>query len=543
MWGKALVAIDSIRGYLLEVDCNNDNTRILNPRHVNEFIGTTGLAIAGDTLWMTRGDSVYTCDLAELEPRHFATLPYPANGVAIWGSTLYVSCQKTGYIFVFSCKTGEEITRFYAPGVGIENLTVRGEQLWVCDTVEQSIYCMDRATGSINYSLLAPFESPTGLVFYPHPETEEPMLYVAYASEEPYIRDNPNSANPFQLTFRDRTFLHPLHIHYHPEQHYAVSNSYLIEMSYVEELSPLDPLLLENLEWHICLPADSLRQTVKHVEPIGLPFVEQEREGQRVAVFKFDRLDPHEAHVFGWKALLEVRSIKYNLTPPDIDDSLELPPGFAQRYLVDNDNLAMDTDIVRRAARNAVDGETNLLRKVIAIRDYAYDRLEYGIKPHIDPPDIVLERGIGSCGEYVGILLALLRLNGIACRTVGRYKCPARAEQRRIPLQPDFNHVWLEFYVPGFGWVPMESNPDGTNTRGPYPTRFFMGLAWYHIEINKSVRFETLFKDGAPVNKEQLSIGDLALNHVRFEIVEELPPSPSVEETDAKMDLSSSTTG
>jgi transglutaminase-like putative cysteine protease len=85
---------------------------------------------------------------------------------------------------------------------------------------------------------------------------------------------------------------------------------------------------------------------------------------------------------------------------------------------------------------------------------------------------VVLERGVGSCGEYVGALLALARLNGIACRTIGRYKCPPYAEQQRVPLQPDFNHVWLEFYVPGFGWLPMESNPDDVVEQGPYPSRF-----------------------------------------------------------------------
>jgi len=48
----------------------------------------------------------------------------------------------------------------------------------------------------------------------------------------------------------------------------------------------------------------------------------------------------------------------------------------------------------------------------------------------------------------------------------------AHAEQQRLPLQPDFNHVWLEFYVPGLGWLPMESNPDDVVEQGPYPSRF-----------------------------------------------------------------------
>ena len=181
----------------------------------------------------------------------------------------------------------------------------------------------------------------------------------------------------------------------------------------------------------------------------------------------------------------------------------------------------MDTAVVRDAAREAVGTETNLIRKIFKIRNYVYDKLSYGIKPHIDPPDIVLERGIGSCGEYVGVLLALARLNAIACRTIGRYKCPPYAEQQRVPLQPDFNHVWLEFYVPGFGWLPMESNPDDVVEHGPYPARFFMGLAWYHVEIGKGIPFETLTSRGLPL--EDTSIGELAINHIRFTILEELP--------------------
>ena len=184
----------------------------------------------------------------------------------------------------------------------------------------------------------------------------------------------------------------------------------------------------------------------------------------------------------------------------------------------------MGTDIVKRAAQNAIGQETNLLRQVFAIRDYVYDRLEYGIKPKIDTPDIVLERGLGSCGEYVGVLLALLRLNGIACRTVGRYKCPPYPDRREVPMQPDFNHVWLEFYIPGLGWIPMESNPDGANKRGPYPMRFFMALAWYHVEITKGDKFETLTRHGEKLPKEVASLGDLAINHVRFRILEELLP-------------------
>ncbi|WP_071518588.1 transglutaminase family protein [Geitlerinema sp. PCC 9228] len=531
-WGNYLLTLDPVSGYLLAVDPANDNTIVLNPHQRSEFLGATDLALSENIIWFARGDSIYTCEFAisgsQIEtiqlatPSFFVALRYTVNGVAVQGQAVYVSCERAGYILVFHQETAEEITRFYAPGVGVETLLAKEEELWVADAIEQMVYCLDRATGELQYNVLTPFEHPTGVTFFPHPDSEREILYVAYASEEPYVRDDPNAANPYQLTFRDRTFIHPLSFTHNPSQRYTLSNGYLVEMSYVEELAPLDPVELQDLEWRIALPNDTQRQKVLSIEPIGMNFTEEMQQGSRVAVFRFDCLQANEARIFGWKVLLEVYSIKYYLAPPDIEDSPKLPPELADAYLVDNDNLSMDADIVQRAAKNAIGDETNLLRQVLSIRDYVYERLGYRVTVQIESPDRVLERGVGSCGEYVGVLLALMRLNGIACRTVGRYKCPPYAERQGVPLEPDFNHVWLEFYVPGYGWIPMESNPDNLEDRRIKPTRFFMGLAWYHVEIGKGTKFEQIRIKGEPVSKEQLALGDLAINHVRFQIVREI---------------------
>ncbi|MCZ2201367.1 transglutaminase domain-containing protein [Cylindrospermopsis raciborskii] len=519
-----LLAIDSLKGHLLQIDPVSDNSKILNPHQVKEFTDVTGLAVWEDTLWVTRGNSVYLCKLNSLGLEHFATLPYNADGIAVWDATVYISCQRMGYILIFDRDTRKEITRFYAPGVGQQNLAVSQETLWICDKTEQTVYSMDRATGEVRFSVLTPFASPTGIAIYHQDHTNKDTLYVSYSLEEPYIRDNPNADPNHELTYRDVTFIHPLHYHYDPDKRYGLSNGYLVEMSYVEEIAPLEEVYLTDIEWRIALPSETERQKVKQVEPIGLPFTEEVISGQRIAVFKFDTLVPGERHIFGWKALLEVRGIKYRITPKDTEEIPEPTLELQTRYLVDDDDLAMNTVIVRRAAHEAVGSETNLLRKMYSIRNYVYDELSYGIKPHIDTPDIVLDRGVGSCGEYVGVLLALCRLNGIPCRTVGRYKCPPYPELKGVPLQPDFNHVWLEFYIPNFGWLPMESNPDDIGDYGPYPTRFFMGLCWYHIEIGKGVSFETISSNGQRLTKEELSIGELAINHIRFTILNELPP-------------------
>lgn len=519
----SLIALDSVRGYILRVDPLTDNTTIINSRQVDDFIDATGLAVWQDKLWFARDNQVYFCNLSDLKPQLFVTMPYTVDGIGIWHSTVYVASQKEGYISIFEFNPQRLITRFPMPGVGTANLTIRGEELWVVDRIEQTVYCLDRATGELQFSVLTPYEDPSGLTFYPNPQTGEDILYVSYAGEEAYIRDNPNNPeSQFELTFRDRTFIHPLYIQYKPEEHYALSNGFLIEMSYAEELVPLEEFDLQNLEWRIALPTETHRQKVLKVEPIGLPFSEEIQDGQRVAVFRFDSLKYHERHLFGWKALIEVHGIKYHFKPDDVDKVPSLPSGFRERYLVDDDELAMDTPVIQAAAQEAIGTETNLLRRILKIRNYVYDRLSYSLTPKIDTPDVVLERGVGSCGEYVGVLLALARLNGIACRTVGRYKCPAKGNQHNVPLEPDYNHVWIEFYVPGYGWLPMESNPDDVIERGPYPTRFFMGLPWYHAEIGKGIPFETISTSNSGVD---ISIGELAINHVRFTILGELPPA------------------
>ncbi|HEY9737106.1 MAG TPA: transglutaminase, partial [Trichocoleus sp.] len=272
--GPALLAVDPYRGYLLQIDPYTDNATILNPQQAESFEGTTGLALWQDTLWYTHDHSVFSCKLGDLEAQQVLTLPYTIDGVAVWENTLYISCRKAGYIFIHDRTTGKRITQFSAPGIGTENITVCGEYLWLCDQVEQTVYCLDRATGELLMKVLTPFPNPTGIAVLPGTTPEQGIVWVAYANEEPYVRDNPNAEMPFELTFRDRTFIHPLKFHRRSDDGFCLSNGYLLEMAYVEEIDSLEEVQLSGLKWHIALPTNTDRQRVRSVEPVGLPFAE-----------------------------------------------------------------------------------------------------------------------------------------------------------------------------------------------------------------------------------------------------------------------------
>jgi hypothetical protein len=528
------LALDRIKGYLLLLGPDqgglaDERAEILNPYNAAAFIDGKGLWLEAEQLWFCKGQNLYVCQLPSFCPQLFLSLPYEISGVAVAANQVYIACQKSGYIHVYEQQSRRLIRKLSAPGIGEQNLclaalsTAAGANpqaaLWVCDALEQSVYCLDPITGHCQATALTPFDHPTAIAFARPEAGAAPQLWVAYAGDEPYLRDNPNNlSDPLEIAIRDRTFLHALSYAHSAERDYTVSNGYLVEMTYLEEFSTLEPVHLQHLAWQIALPTPTDRQKILQVDPVGLPFQEIQVEDQRVAVFQFPELKPDEARLFGWKARLELRGIKYHLTPERVENCPPLSAEFQAKYLVDDDRLAMNHPAVQAAAQEAIGTETNLLRKVLKIRNYVYDRLSYALIPQIDTPDVVLERGVGSCGEYVGVLLALMRLNGIACRTIGRYKCPPFPDRIGVPLQPDYNHVWLEFYVPTIGWIPMESNPDDVVERGPYPTRFFMGLPWYHVEIGKGIRFETTSH-----RDQGVRLGDLALNHIRFKILGELP--------------------
>ena len=180
--GNRLLGIDTVRGYLVSIDPDTNNTTILNPHHVSDWIGATGLTLWEDTFWFAKGQEVLSCNRQTLTPTVFTRLPYPVTGVAVWESNLYVSCQKSGYIHVFDRHTGKLLNKLPQPGVGTETLAIHQDELWVCDRAEQTVYCLDLTTGAIQFSALTPFASPTGITFYA-PGAEQPTCYVAYADE------------------------------------------------------------------------------------------------------------------------------------------------------------------------------------------------------------------------------------------------------------------------------------------------------------------------------------------------------------------------
>ncbi|NJO47261.1 MAG: hypothetical protein HC835_17495 [Oscillatoriales cyanobacterium RM2_1_1] len=549
---QRILACDYSRGLLTEIDLETQTEGFGLEYDVDDYAKVNGICYSEGNLYSIDQNNIYravysqfTGDLKghfnpHLKPELFLNIPNCSDlvGIAVTPDTIYLATENQS---ILACdrptKTVETLVK--SPGVGIDDLCYFQGNLFIADAKEQTIYVLNLNTQQIIHEILTPFENPTGITVVQDGDGVG-KLYVAYSRPSFEIYDTGDSE--FKLNIRTPVadnFIYPLIFKHNPEKEAVLSNPFLIEMYYVEKLHALPEICdrhatVENLEWKISLPMNTPRQQLIAVEPIGSFEMKIEtiptEENRPVAVFSIPEIDlKTERRLLGWKATIKTASIRYltSINPlPEISES-ELQAH--ARYLENAPGLDMDHPTVIRAAREAVASlsaaeNNHPLVKVKAIRDYIYQALTYEMDAKHQGTAEVLRQGRGSCGEYLNVFLSLLRLNQIPARECGNYKVPAYKLQpgaRSMLLSPDFNHVWLQFYLPGLGWMPLESSADDESAVfRDWTQRYFMALAWYHIECRLGSYFEEVFEAGTDIPCA-LSAGDLGINDIKFRVLGE----------------------
>lgn len=162
----------------------------------------------------------------------------------------------------------------------------------------------------------------------------------------------------------------------------------------------------------------------------------------------------------------------------ELEDDLEMSLTFEfdhyeQRFEVDPEKVsAYDTDSalyreytasagniqitpeIAETARGIVGDETNTYLAAKKIYDYVVDNITYSLVPHTAlwprgeyESVYVHEHGFGDCGAQSMYFSALCRAVGIPARTTGGWQLFSGNLS---------GHFWAEFYLPGYGWVPVD---------------------------------------------------------------------------------------
>lgn len=549
---------DRDRGLLTEVDLITQTETLRKHYSVYDYADVSSIAYFEGQLYSVFQDKIYVADYQaegdRLQTELLFTVPNCSGltGIAVTVDYIYLATQNQ-FLLAYhrSSQEIEEIGR--SPGISVDDLCFFNHDLWIVDAKEQTVYVFDLDTRTVINEVLAPFENPVGMTVVYHEQAGKDVIYLAYSRPSFKIYDKGESEFKLKLKTYQKidnqkqpitdNFVYPLVFKQDESRNITRSNGFLVEMYYVEKLHALPEIaskyeFVENLEWKISLPMNTDRQELVSLEPIG-PFqmrIEEvlTEENRQIAVFSIPEIDlKTQRTVFGWKALVKVFGIRHAEAIDRVREMSDEERDRYAQYLQNEPGLDMDRRFVQAAAELAIqdlsqDDRANVLKKAIVIRDYIYANLTYEMDCYHDGAEDVLASGEGSCGEYLNVFLALFRLNGIPARAVGNYKVPAykmQAGSKSILLSPDFNHVWLQFYAPGLGWLPLESSSDDEAACfRRWSKRYFLALAWYHLECRIGSYFEDVFEKESD-RRFFLSPGELGKNDIRFKVIRELDPN------------------
>ncbi|QXE92077.1 transglutaminase-like domain-containing protein [Geomonas subterranea] len=110
---------------------------------------------------------------------------------------------------------------------------------------------------------------------------------------------------------------------------------------------------------------------------------------------------------------------------------------------------------VKKLAEGIVKGKTTVLEKAKAIYDWACENM------YRDPATVgcgkgdvceLLKKPGGKCTDISSVYIALARAAGVPAREVFGLRLGKKAEEDITTWQ----HCWVEFFLPGTGWVPVD---------------------------------------------------------------------------------------
>jgi Transglutaminase-like superfamily len=541
----AIFVVDPELGALGKIDVRTGFFQgVVNFRSVDEFKGAGAVCMRQDGIInYSRRNRVYTVSI-ENGVAHDVMPPFTIDEATdivglCWKRGIYYASDRGGALFVLDEKG---LIKAFDVGDGINDITLHENCLFVLSDCSRAIrvYSLD---GEHLASLTTPHEGASGIASVNASDNEEPGIYVCYSPRSWDVVDDARAKSDMgtypNIKLNDDIcdgFIERLNykvIGLGEAGNYGLTDGYELEFTYAEMLKPVRDIVerIRGVKMHVRLsiPVDTRRQKVKSVKIIGdVPgVIKKDDEGSEIAEFDLTDIEiDKELRLFGYSVVIEVYGIRYKLNSPD----LFYPDDIKTRFIKDEPRYDMDRRELKDVAAGLMSAmpaseRGNAVGIAKAVREYVYGRLKYRYNNRYTSPVETLRGGEATCGKYMELLIGLMRLCGVACRPVGDFKVPEyklRYERIGSVCAPDYDHAWVEFYVPAVGWVPMESSSD--NVPGRHE-RFFGALSWIYIENSRTERMcEIGNPDVWKRVDNDLMYSDFFVPDIQIKILREIQP-------------------
>ena len=152
--------------------------------------------------------------------------------------------------------------------------------------------------------------------------------------------------------------------------------------------------------------------------------------------------------------------------------TLQNLPNATEEYLRPTQYIESDSPVFKGIANRFREKSANVLQLIDYLDNFTANYVTYDTvalsdsnRLSLDNQDSALAtyaKGTGVCTNYSRLLVALLRAAGIPARIVDGWAVDSSLPG--ISYTDTIRHVWVELYLPGTGWVPVE--PQNPSTLG-----------------------------------------------------------------------------
>jgi transglutaminase-like putative cysteine protease len=438
--------------------------------------------------------------------RSFASPFECPQGLAFDGQHIWVADRKSDMLYQTDAVSGSLVDSIPAPGYVPRGLAWDGSRIWCVDAEEELVFAINPSTRIIEKSIHCPVSRPMGLAWdgqylWLAADRHEKLLQIS-AEDGTTISSVPApTRNACGLTY-DGTYLwvtdrykdmiymvtpehgqvvvcfeapgphawglawdgtHLWNVDYQSDRVYRVvvddgvrfarTDEKVQHVEFIHEVRNYGPGPLRTLDVYLALPQsldnqDLTGRVTFDPEPLA---VISDQWGQEVAHFRFADIPATQFSAVTMNVGAKLYETRYFIFPNKVGKLQDIPEPILKAYLKDDTKFALNDPAIQEAVREAVGDERNPYWIGRKIYDHVIDHMEYELAGGWNIAPAVLARGNGSCSEYSFVYIAMCRAAGLPARYAG--SIAIRGDDASYD---DVFHRWVEIYLPGYGWIPVD---------------------------------------------------------------------------------------